>query len=172
MYDCNFTRENKWFRHRAASIIIENGCVLLVGNAKENYYYSVGGAVHIGECSEKAVVREVFEETKSHYEVDKLVLVHENFFQTDEFSLKGLDCHELCFYYLMKPKGKMELGCQGETLSDGESLYWIPVSDLDKYRIIPKCLGTFIQKIYTNIDTPNTHVSNIEHMVTNYKKNK
>ena len=47
-YDCGFTRENKWFRYRAASIIIEDGYVLFVGNEWENYYYSVGGGVHIG----------------------------------------------------------------------------------------------------------------------------
>lgn len=47
-YDCGFTRENKWFRYRAAAIIIEYGYVLFVGNERENYYYSVGGGVHIG----------------------------------------------------------------------------------------------------------------------------
>ena len=51
MYDCGFTKENNWFRYRAAAIIIENDCVLFVGNEKENYYYSVGGGVHMGETA-------------------------------------------------------------------------------------------------------------------------
>ena len=29
--DCGFIRDNKWFRYRAAAIIVENGCVLFAG---------------------------------------------------------------------------------------------------------------------------------------------
>ena len=43
MYDCGFTKENNWFRYRAGAIIIENECVLFVGNKNEDYLYSVGG---------------------------------------------------------------------------------------------------------------------------------
>ena len=32
MYDCGFTKENNWFRYRAAAIIVENDCVLFAGN--------------------------------------------------------------------------------------------------------------------------------------------
>ena len=63
MYDCGFTRENNWFRYRAAAIIIENDCVLFAGNEVEDYYYSIGGGVHHGETAEDAVIREVYEET-------------------------------------------------------------------------------------------------------------
>jgi len=50
-YDCGFTNDNKWFRYRAAAIIVENGCVLFAGNEKDDYYYSIGGAVHMGETA-------------------------------------------------------------------------------------------------------------------------
>ena len=95
MEDCGFTKGEKWFRYRAAAIIIENDCVLFVGNENENYYYSVGGGVHMGETSEDAVVREVFEETGVKYEIDRLAVIHENFFNENTGSLKGLDCHEI-----------------------------------------------------------------------------
>ena len=101
MIDCGFTKENNWFRYRAAAIIIENDCVLFVGNESEDYYYSVGGGVHVGETAEAAVVREVFEETGIHYEIDRLAVIHENFFNENKGSLKGLNCHEICFYFLM-----------------------------------------------------------------------
>ena len=51
MQDCGFTRENKWFRYRAAAIIIEEDCVLFAGNEIDDYYYSIGGGVHVGETS-------------------------------------------------------------------------------------------------------------------------
>jgi len=71
-YNCGFTSGNKWFRYRAAAIIIEEGCVLFAGNELEDYFYSIGGAVHMGETAEDAVKREVFEETGISYEIDHL----------------------------------------------------------------------------------------------------
>ncbi len=80
MYDCGFTKENHWFRYRAAAIIVENNCVLFAGNEHEDYYYSIGGEVHMGETAEDAVLREVYEETGVRYEIDRLAVIHENFF--------------------------------------------------------------------------------------------
>ena len=85
-FDCGITKENKWFRYRAAAIIIEDGCMLFIGNENENYYYSVGGGVHIGEKAEDACLREVFEETGVRYEIDRLCVIHENFFTDSKIS--------------------------------------------------------------------------------------
>ena len=93
--NCGFTKEDKWFRYRAAAIIVENGCVLFAGNANTDYFYSIGGAVHAGETAENAVIREVYEETGVHYDIDRLAVIHENFFIEDIELLKGLDCHEI-----------------------------------------------------------------------------
>lgn len=109
MFDCGFTKQNKWFRYRAAAIIIENECVLFASNQNDDYLYSVGGAVHMGETAHDAVLREVFEETGLYYEIDHLAIIHENFFNENNGTLKGLDCHEISFYFLMKPRGTQEL---------------------------------------------------------------
>ena len=42
-YNCGFTKDNKWFRYRAAAIIIEESCVLFAGNEIDDYYYLFGG---------------------------------------------------------------------------------------------------------------------------------
>lgn len=90
MYDCGFTKEKNWFRCRAAAIIIEDDCVLFAGNELEDYYYSIGGGVHMGEKAEDAVIREVFEETGVRYDIDRLAVIHENFFNENSGTLKGL----------------------------------------------------------------------------------
>lgn len=143
--DCGFTQENKWFSYRAAAIIVEDGCVLLAGNDRDDYFYSVGGGVHVGETAEEAVVREVIEETGIRYEVDRLAVIHENFFQ-GEGTIGKLDCHELSFYFLMKPRGTQELNSHSET-SDGvaEHMHWIPIEELDRYRAYPVFLKEIVQ---------------------------
>ncbi|MDU2673064.1 MAG: NUDIX hydrolase [Clostridium sp.] len=157
-YDCGFTRENKWFRYRAAAIIIENGHVLFAGNERESYYYSIGGGVHIGESSEEAVKREVFEETGIEYEVDRLVFIHENFFMGDG-SLSGKECHEIAFYYLMKPRGTFELNSNSYVQGIKENMYWIPIDKLNEYRAYP----TFFEDKLKNIKDGIEHIATYEY---------
>ena len=104
-FDCGFTKENNRFRYRAAAIIVEDNHVLFAGNELDDYYYSIGGAVHIGETAEDAVKREVYEETGVSYEIDHLAVIHENFFNENNGTLTGLKCHEICLYFLMKARG-------------------------------------------------------------------
>ncbi len=147
--DCGFTRDNKWFRYRAAAIIIEDSHVLFAGNEKADYFYSIGGGVHVGESAEDAVRREVLEETGVSYEVDRLAFVHENF-----FSENGLDCHEIALYYLMKPRGTQTLHSDSYTQGVRETMHWIPVSELDRYKAYP----TFLKSELAQLDGPIRHI--------------
>ena len=161
MFDCCFTKESKWFRYRVGAIIVENGCVLFAGNANENYLYSIGGGVHLGETAEDAVKREVYEETGVHYEIERLAVIHENFFHENEGELKGLNCHEISFYFLMKPRGIQKLDSNSyNSFGAKEEMYWIPIEDLDKYKAFPSFLKEYLSK---------EHVG-IEHIVTDERK--
>lgn len=155
-YDCGFTKEDRWFRYRAAAVIVENGCVLFAGNDTAPYLYSVGGGVHVGETAEEAVVREVYEETGVRYEVDRLAFIHENFFE-DSGGVAPLHCHEVAFYFLMKPRGTQELRSSSTTAGGiPEHMHWIPLAELDKYRAYP----VFLAKALANLQP------GIEHIVT------
>lgn len=145
-YDCGFQKENNWFRYRAAAIIVEEGCVLFAGNERENYYYSIGGGVHMNETAEEAVIREVFEETGIHYEVDRLAVIHENFFDGDG-SLDGLSCHEVALYFLMKPRGTKELNSNSYTGGVKENMYWIPIDELGKHRAYPTFMKEYLKRM-------------------------
>ncbi len=150
------TDDKRRFRLRAAGIIIENGCVLFATNASEKYYYSIGGGVMLGEDAQSAVVREVFEETGIHYDVDRLVFVHENFFKRDDGMMKGLSCHEITFYFLMKTKGNQELNSNSISHGFKEEMVWIPIEELNKYEAYPRF---FAQKLKNLPQTP-------EHILT------
>ena len=160
MYDCGFTKENNWFRYRAAAIIMEEGCVLFAGNENEDYFYSIGGGVHMGERAEDAVLREVFEETGVTYEIDHLAIIHENFFSQDSGTLKDMDCHEICLYFMMKPRGTKELHSNSYTHGVKEQMHWIPIENLDKYKAFPSFLKDYLSR---------EHIG-IEHIITDERK--
>ncbi|WP_194191576.1 NUDIX hydrolase [Clostridium chrysemydis] len=154
-YDCGFTKENGWFRYKAVAIIIEDGSVLFAKNDRDDYYYPVGGGVHIGEKAEDAVLREVFEETGVHYEIDRLAFIHENFFNGSG-SLEGYNCHEIAFYYLMKPRGSQKLNSNSYSGGYREYMRWLPIEKLSDYKAFP----TFFNDKLSNIK------GYVEHIIT------
>ncbi|MBR1944313.1 MAG: NUDIX domain-containing protein [Alphaproteobacteria bacterium] len=157
-YDCGFQKDNKWFRYRAAAIIVENDCVLFANNELEDIYYSIGGAVQTGETAEQAVIREVLEETGVKYEVDYLAVIHENFFHNNNGVLKGLDCHEISLYFMMKKRGTQKLNSNSYVFGVKENMVWIPITEISNYPAYPKFITKYLSKEHNGI----------EHIVTNY----
>lgn len=151
MTDCAFTDGKKRFRYRACGVIIENGCVLFAKNSKDDYYYSVGGAVMLGETLEEAVIREVYEETGEVYEIDRLLFFNESFF-SGSGTLNGFDCHEIVFYFLMKSKGKKELKCKSvATCGADESVCWLPIDKLESYKAFPKFFAKELKSLSSEV---------------------
>ena len=87
---------------RVGAIIQKDGKLLMVGNERTDYLYSVGGRIRFGETAEEAVVREVLEETGVKLEVERLGFVHENYFYGDAPSNLGKLIYELSLYFYMK----------------------------------------------------------------------
>lgn len=143
--DCDLRVGDERFRYRAAAIIVEEGSVLYMKNNVDDYYYSIGGGVHMNETSEDAVKREVFEELGEHYEVDHLAFVHENFFEHSVGTLEGLQCHEVAMYYLMKPKGKKQDFSESQTTSGiREKAVWLPLEKLEEYTVYPSYIKEYL----------------------------
>ena len=87
---------------RVGAIIMKDGKILMVGNERANYLYSVGGRIKFGETAEVAIVREVFEETGVKMEIDRLGFVYENYFYGDAPSNLGKLIYEISFFFYMK----------------------------------------------------------------------
>ncbi|HIZ20349.1 MAG TPA: NUDIX hydrolase [Firmicutes bacterium] len=131
-HNCAFEDETYKFRYRAAAVIIHNNCILMVSSDNVDYYYSVGGAVHLGEQAEDAVVREVYEEAGVHSEIDRLLFIHENFFTEN-----GYNNHEIAFYFLMKPINPEAIEMVSNSCGIKEYLKWIPLKDLSHFKVYP-----------------------------------
>ncbi len=112
---------------RVGAIITRGDRVLMVKNGRDDWYYSVGGRIQMGETSEQAVVREVREELGVSLEVDRLGFVHENYFYGTLGDNVGRQIYELCFFYYMKVPEGFEPRCRSVT-GDGiaETLEWVP----------------------------------------------
>ncbi|MBQ7699479.1 MAG: NUDIX domain-containing protein [Clostridia bacterium] len=117
---------------RVGAVITKDNKVLMVKNQRDDYYYSVGGRIKIGETSEKAIIREVYEELGVKLTIDRLGFISENYFYGDMGDNTGREIYEICFYYYMKTPSDFEPHGESVT-SDGlaETFEWIPF-DTDK----------------------------------------
>ncbi|MGH4119527.1 NUDIX hydrolase [Clostridium sp.] len=149
--DCGFENGDRWFRYRAAAIIIEDGSVLFAKNELDSYYYSIGGGVHLGEKAEDAVKREVFEETGISYEINRLAFIHENFFEGSG-TFDGLKCHEITFYFLMKSRGTKELNSNSYTQGVREYMHWLPINKLKEYVAYPSFFADKLLSMKNNVE--------------------
>lgn len=71
-------------------------------------------------------------------------------------SLEGLECHEIAFYFLMKPRGSQELNSNSYSQGGREYMHWLPIEKLGDYLAFP---SFFAEKLACIID-------NVEHIVT------
>ena len=134
--DVCFVRGACLFRLRAAAIIIKDGRVLMVKNGRDPYYYSVGGAVRLGETAQDAVRREVLEECGLDLGILRLAAIHQNFFPDSVPG--GHRWHELALYYLMDYQGGQLSSAHSVSMQGSpEALHWIPLDTYSRHEAYP-----------------------------------
>ena len=117
---------------RVGAIITKGSQVLMVKNNRDDWYYSVGGRIQVGETSEQAVLREVEEELGVPLEIDRLGFIHENYFYGTLGDRVERQIYEVCFFYYMKVPDGFEPRCRSVTENGvSEAIEWIPF-DTDK----------------------------------------
>lgn len=155
-YDCGFSKENNWFRYRTGGIIIHDNKMLFVKSKIGNYYYMIGGGVHLGETSESCIEREIYEEVGIRAHVAHLAVVCENFFKGNGGEIDNLDCHTLEFYFYVNIDDDFNL-CKDRT-DEGEELVWLPIEEIKHTEIKP----TFISERISEIINDNRIIHIIE----------
>ena len=150
MTDITLQADNGYFNYRVGAVILYENNVLMVKNDNYPYYYSVGGRVKFEETSENAVLREAYEETHLHFEIDRLAFIHENFFiggfKNDQ------PFHEIALFFLMKPHSSIQnIKCESVG-ADGakESLHWLPIETLLNYPVFPAFFKTELKALKSN----------------------
>ena len=135
---------------RVGAIILKGGKVLMVGNDRADYLYSVGGRIKFGETAEQAVVREVNEETGVKMDIDRLGFVHESYFYGDDASRAGKLIYEISFYFYMKVPEDFKPVSESFT-DDGakEYLIWVPLGE--DIRMYPEFFKTELRNLMDTV---------------------
>ncbi|MCL2415566.1 MAG: NUDIX domain-containing protein [Defluviitaleaceae bacterium] len=145
---------NGKFNYRVGAIIIHDGEILMAKNANSPFYYTVGGRVQFGESSQETLLREVYEETQIHFEIDRLAFIHEVFFVDDS---DGVNFHEMAFFFVLKSnsvalkeiKNHFYEGDYGKV-----ELHWLPIENLENLEIYPEFFKTELQNLQNSVSQP------------------
>ena len=141
--DVKLINDGLKFKFRVSAIFI-NDKQLLVNKYGEESYCLPGGYVEIGENSEKAIIRELKEETGIDFEIIKFGGIIENFFT----NIQNQKTHGIDFYYFVKLKDntqtvdKLNMNyIENDKNGKIEHHYsWIPLNGIKNYNILPNII--------------------------------
>lgn len=135
------------FLVRSCGILVHGDSVLTQegDDGRGGLEYSLpGGHLEFGESLALCLSREFYEETGLNVEADKLVYVHENFYET-----KGVRTHELGFYFLVDLSSEFPTPDREGYIPSKEShirIRLLPLADLRNYRLMPSFLIDFLPR--------------------------
>ncbi|HEM4050907.1 TPA: NUDIX hydrolase [Streptococcus suis] len=132
--DFRTRHDNQIFGVRATGLLVKDEKLFLV-RAPEGNYYTLGGAIKLGETTKEAVQREMQEELGIDVEVGPLAFIVEN-----QFNLQEKSYHQIEFLYLVTP-----LSEPIAYLEEGGSIRqceWIAFTDLKNLDINSAFLKT------------------------------
>lgn len=145
MRDIQIIDNGDAFNYRVSGVVIKDNKILLNRMGNDDFWTFVGGKVAFGESSEKAIVREYFEETGANIGVERLAALVENFF---DFNSKRW--HELLFFYVLKDENEELDLFEGERRirDNSKGIYkWFDLTELGTIKIQPKCSQQIINDL-------------------------
>lgn len=145
--DCDVVEGKNRFRYRVAGLIIKDDKCLFITSESLKYIYTLGGGVKIGESSEEAIIREVYEELGVKCKVVRLAAIIENFFTGTIGVIKDDRCHALEFYYILNVEEE-ELEAKSINMDgDLEEVRWLDINNLENFDVRPAVLKNRITEI-------------------------
>lgn len=133
------------FLVRSAAVLIHGDGVLMQegddGHGGKQYALP-GGHLEFGETLALCMSREVYEESGLNVEADKLVYVHENF-----YNLKGIETHEIGFYFLVDLSSEFPTpDAEGyvPSLETHIRMRLLPLAKLREFAVMPPFLQEYL----------------------------
>lgn len=145
MKDIQLIDDGTAFNFRVSGAVIKENKIMLNRLKSDDFWTFVGGKVAFGESSEKAIVREFFEETGANVGVERLAACVENFFH---FNAK--QWHEILFFYVLKDANEELDVFEGERVikDNSDGIYrWFELAELDNIKIQPECSQQIIRNL-------------------------
>lgn len=142
--DLSVVLENQKLNIRASAVIIHENKLLVHKNINDDYCALVGGRIKIGESSEDAVKREIFEEMGKRVELIEYITTIENFFELGE-----VPYHEIMFVYRAEfenEEDKKILTTIKNVEGEDELRYeWIDLDKLEEVNLKPFALKEILK---------------------------
>ncbi len=130
---------------RVGAVIIHNNKILTHKNINKDHYCLPGGRVEIGENSEEAIKREIYEELGKKVEITRYISTIENFFE-----MENKKYHEIMFVHNVEFKNeedkKIDYILKNIEGKKGLQYEWIDLNEIDKYNILPKCIKEILKE--------------------------
>jgi 8-oxo-dGTP diphosphatase len=128
-------------RNSAKAIIVNGNQILLTKNEDQEgfFYLFPGGGQEHGETLHEALIRECKEEVGLEVEAGELLHVREYIGKNHEHSSFDLFLHQVEFYFTTKLDYNAIASSQPSNPDHNQvGIEWVPLNQLEKYRIYPK----------------------------------
>lgn len=155
MKDIEFKNKTQKFKYRVNGIVIHNNKILTIKMKNNISYCLPGGHVELGEDTHTAILREMLEELDTPVSIDKEIAIVENFYMDK----KGLQTHELSFYYIVNPENFDKISFQNYEKMENDkgeikvhNFDWLEIDSLNKYDFRPEFLKEKLMMSNYNLD--------------------
>ncbi|MBQ8909145.1 MAG: NUDIX domain-containing protein [Clostridia bacterium] len=144
--DVKFWKDEGAFKLRVCGIIKKDNKYLISNCDNCSFWSYPGGHVTLGETTQNAVLREVYEETQIECSITKLLATVELFFERDD----GKPFHEIGFYYLLSPTNNLPLSNFSIEENDNGKIRqhqfkWVEMEELETIDVRPSDLKSALK---------------------------
>lgn len=143
-------------RTSAKAIIFRNNHLLAMKHQKGSdiFYTLPGGGQNHNEDIHSTLIRECLEEAGVEITIKELVLVRDYIANNHQFADQDPDFHQVELMFLCDINNPENFHPQTEPDTYQIGMDWLPVQELENYRIFPLNMRKSLIQIHNKIDSP------------------